>query len=111
MNSSFTTRFPDSRTAHTYNGPNDVMMPCRRADTITFPAILLSTSPTPIGHNPGFLCNEIRQQGRKSSRVFAKSFLMDSSFIMLAMVVDKSGQLSANCLDVRILFQPSAFIL
>ena len=29
---------------------------------------------------------------------------------MLAMVVHKSVELSANCLDVRILFQPSAFI-
>ena len=35
---------------------------------------------------------------------------MCSFFIMLAMVVHKSVALSANCLDVRILFQLSASI-
>ena len=35
---------------------------------------------------------------------------MCSFFIILAMVVHKSVELSANCLDVRILFQPSASI-
>ena len=33
---------------------------------------------------------------------------MHSFFIMLAMVVHKSVELSANCLDVRFLYQPSA---
>ena len=35
---------------------------------------------------------------------------MHSFFIMLAMVAHKSVKLSVNCLDVRILFQPSASI-
>ena len=86
------------------------MMSPRRVDTITFPAILLSTSPTPIGHNPGFLSNGTRRQDRKASRVFPRSFSMHSFFIMLAIIVHKSVELSANCLDVRILFQPSVSI-
>ena len=35
---------------------------------------------------------------------------MHSFFIILAMVVQKSVKFSVNCLDVRILFQPSASI-
>ena len=103
MNGSFTSRF---LSAHTCNDPTGMMMSSRRVDTdtITFPTILLNTSPTPIGRNPGFLSNEIRRQDRKASRVFETSFSMRSFFIMLAMAVHKSVKLSANCLDVRILF-------
>ena len=54
MNGSF---HPDSCPAHTCNGPTDVMMSSCRVDTITFPTILLSTTPTPIGRNLGFLSN------------------------------------------------------
>ena len=56
MNGSF---HPDSCPAHTCNGPTDVMMSSCRVDTITFPTILLSTTPTPIGCNLGFLSNGI----------------------------------------------------
>ena len=87
------------------NGPTDVIMSSGRVDKITFPTILLSASPTPIGHNPGFLSNRIRWQDRKSSRVFARSLSMSNFFIILAMVVHKSIELSADYLDVRILFQ------
>ena len=99
---------PDSCPAQTCNGPTDVMMSSRRVDTITFPTILLSASPAPIGRNPGFLSNGIRRQDRKASRVFARSLSIHSFFIMLAMVVHKSVELSANFLDVRIHFQQFA---
>ena len=52
--------YPYSCPAHTSNGLTDVMLSSRRIDTITFPAVLLSTSPIPISHNPGFLSNGIR---------------------------------------------------
>ena len=53
--------YPYSCPAHTSNGLTDVMLSSRRIDTITFPAVLLSTSPIPISHNPGFLSNGIRR--------------------------------------------------
>ena len=98
---------PDSCPACTCNGPTDVMIISHSIELITFPT---STSPASIGSNPGFLFNGIRQQDRKASRVFARSLSMRSFFIILAMVVHKSEELSANCLDVRIHFQPSASI-
>ena len=84
-------------TAHTCYGPTDVMMSSRGVDTIIFPTILLSTSPTSIGCSPGFLSNGIRRQDSKASRVFARSFSMHSLFTMLAMVAHKSVELSDNC--------------
>ena len=85
------------------------MILSRRVDTTTFPTILLSTSSTPIGHNPVFLSKGIRRQNRKASKVFARSFSMHSFFIMLAMVVHKSVEISVNCLDIRIFF-PTVWI-
>ena len=87
---------PDSCPAHTCSVPTDVMMLSRRVDTITFPTFLLSISPTPLGRNSGFLSNGIRRQDRKASRVFARSFSMHSFFILLAIVVHKSVELSAK---------------
>ena len=88
--------------AYTCDCPTDEMMSSRRVNTITFPTILLSTSRTPIDRNPGFLSNGIRQENRKASRVFARSFTVHS--FMLPMAVHKSVGFSANYLDVRILF-------
>ena len=107
MNSSFTSRFLSCATC---NGQTDVMMSSCSVDKVIFPTILLSTSRTPIGPNPGFFSSGIRQQDRKASRASARPFSMHSFFIMLAMVVHKSVELSANCSDVTILFQPSASI-
>ena len=96
---------PNSHCAHACNSPTFVIMSSGKVDTIIFPTILLSASPTPIGYNPGFLLNRIRRQDRKSSRVFARSLSVYNFFIILAMVVHISVELSANYLHVRILFQ------
>ena len=85
---------PDFCPAHTWNGLTDMMMSSRRVDTITFPNIRLSTSPTPTCRSLGFLSNGIRRQERKA-------FSMHSFFIMLAIVVHKSVDFSKNCIDVE----------
>ena len=40
-----------------------------RTETLTLPAILRKTSPTPMGQSPGFLSNGIKWQDRKTSIV------------------------------------------
>ena len=80
----------DSCSVHTCSDPTDVMISFRRIDTITFPSVLLSTSPTPIGYNLGFFSNGIGGQDRKASRALPRTFSMHSFFIMLAMVAHKS---------------------
>ena len=63
-----------------------------------------------IGRDPELLSNRMRRQDKEGLRASARSFSMHSFFIMLAMVAHKSIELSANCFDVRILFQTSASI-
>ena len=60
--------------ADSYSGLTDLMIPSRRVDTITFPTLLLSTFPAPIGCNSGFLSSGIRRQDRKVSMAFASFF-------------------------------------
>ena len=100
----------DSRPAHTCNCPTDVMMSSHRVDTFTFLTILLRSSPTSLSCNPGFLPNGIRRRDRKAWRAFARSFSIHSFFIMLLIVAHKLVELSLNCLHVRILSHPSAFV-
>ena len=49
---------------------------------ITFPAILLKTSPTPIGRNPGFLSKGINLQALNASRDVADSSSSIQSFFI-----------------------------
>ena len=46
---------PASCPAQTYSDTTDCITSSLRCDTITFPAMRCSTSPTPIGLGPGFL--------------------------------------------------------
>ena len=76
---------------------------------ITFPAILLKTSPTPIGRNPGFLSKGINLQTVNASRdVVVSSSSMQSLFISWANVLRKSVDDVQNTLEVKILRHPSA---
>ena len=84
---------------------------CHLVVTIAFPTILLSTSPAYIDHNPSLMSNGTRRWDREASRVFERSFSMNSFYIVLAMVEHKSVELSANYLVVRILFQSSSSTL
>ena len=65
------TLHPDSCPADSCSGLADLMISSRKLDTITFPALLPSTFPAPIGRNPGFLSSGIRRQDRKVSMAFA----------------------------------------
>ena len=74
-----------------------------------FPAIFLSTSPTPIGLSPGHLSNEINLHVMNDSRdsaffIFSKQNLLTNS----ANVLRKSDDAVPNERDVRIFLQPSA---
>ena len=76
---------------------------------ITFPTILLKTSPTPIGHNPGFLSKGINLQAVNALRdVVVSSSSMQSLFINWANVLRKSVDDVPNTLQVKILRHPSA---
>ena len=50
---------PASSPAHVWRQPNEEMISSRRAAVMTFPAIRLRISPTPIGRSPGFLFSGI----------------------------------------------------
>ena len=75
---------------------------------ITFPAILLKTSPTPIGRNPGFLSQGINIQAvNASTDVVVSSSSMQSLFISWANALRKSLDDVSNSLEVKILRHPS----
>ena len=77
---------------------------------ITFPAILLKTSPPPIGCNLGFLSKGIinLQAPNVSRDVVVSSSSMQSLFISRANVLRKSLDDVPNFLEVKILGHPSA---
>ena len=55
--------------AQTCSVPVYLMTSSFRTETITLPAILRKTSPTPMSQSPGFLSNDINRQDRKASIV------------------------------------------
>ena len=61
------------------------MMSLQTTDTMTFPRILLKTSPIPMGLNPGFLLIGMSRQARNpSSEVYSSS--VQSFLLALACV-------------------------
>ena len=67
-NNDYSDSHPAYCPAQTCSDPTDCITSSLRCETITFPAMRHSTSPTPIGLSPGFLSRGINRFPRKASK-------------------------------------------
>ena len=80
----------------------------------TFPAILRSTSPTPIGRSPGFLLSGIKRFAVNASKLFSLPvfsrcmFVVHKLFTNSAKDFRRPNELDPNCFEANIQRQLSA---
>ena len=79
-------------------------------ETTTFPAIPLRISPTPIGHSPRFLSNELSRHSRKPSKEDASSFSEHSFLEKDAIALQRPAELLPKQFDANNLCHLFLFI-
>ena len=98
---------PASWPAQTCSEPTEDVISLRTTDTMAFLMILLKTSPTPMGLNPGFFLSGMSWQARNPSSE-VDSCSVQCFLITLVSVWQRSEDDSPKFFDNKIRFQPSA---
>ena len=96
--------------AKTCSVPVHLMTSSFRIETLTLPAFLRKTTPTPIGRIPGFLSNGIKRQDRKAYIVWVSTRSVHNFRTTFANTLRRSLADVSKLLEARILRQPSASI-